>query len=97
MRRPGGERVASWSLERFGSSGLALLVDSEVLGEQVIFAADNAPSRTLRRLLEASEAPIAGYRAAELQKIVRAGLTRSQVRTAHEIKRALHGRITSIE
>ena len=74
---PNGDAVSSFTLDEFARSGLVLAVDSKVLGERVLWAADNAT-------LPSQEEQVV-YRAAELKELK--GASPKRLRAIHELKR----------
>lgn len=77
--------VCAMRLDDFAGAGLVVTVNSEVVGEQVIFASDNA-------LLDPGELrPV--YRAHELRALL--GLRDpAELRRIHELKKTFRGTIT---
>lgn len=80
------EDLARMPLAVFALSGLWAVVRSQVLGESVVFAADNA-------LVPPVDLPI--YRAAEMLELVRTQPTPDHLRLLHEVKRVFRGRVLS--
>ena len=75
--------VAALPLSEFATSGLFREVRSGVLGETVIFAADNAKLP--------ADTPLVVYRTAELRELV--GASPERLRAVHATKRALDGEL----
>ena len=79
-RLPTADEVVDMPLRDFARSGIVLVVDSEVVGEQVLFASD--------AYVPAPGDPIA-YRARELAALI--GVDARAVRLAHASKRTFPG------
>ena len=79
-RLPTADEVVGMPLRDFARSGLVLVVDSEVVGEQVLFVSD--------AYVPAPGDPIA-YRARELAALI--GVDARAVRLAHASKRTFPG------
>lgn len=78
---PEAEEVRGRSLADFSQAGLAVVVRSDLLGEEVLFASDNAPmGETGGRTV---------YRAQELSTLCHLGP--EGARAIHEVKRAFPG------
>lgn len=69
-------------LSEFATSGQVLFVESRILGEAVVWAADNA------RVPEDEERVV--YRTRELRQLV--GATEAELRSVHTAKEALDGK-----
>jgi hypothetical protein len=77
------EGVCQMPLEEFAQAGLVVTVYSEVLGETVLFASDNA-------VVDPSERR-AVYRAAELREVL--DLPPAGLRRVHEVKKIFGGTV----
>ena len=77
---PNGDAVPSFTLDEFARSGLIRMVDSKVLGERVLWAADNASMPG-----QDHEQDHVVYRAAELKEL--RGVSPEKLRAIHELKR----------
>jgi len=74
---------AAMPLAVFATAGLQITVESDHLGETVIFLSDNAVS-------DRAEKRVA-YRACELEKLI--GLSPESLRRVHEVKKMFDGRV----
>lgn len=75
--------ILALRLDEFATARLRVEVSSDVLGERVVFASDNAKLDPGERLVV--------YRAAELRELV--GFSRDDLRKVHEVKRMFGGTI----
>lgn len=75
--------VLALRLDEFATARLRVEVTSDVLGERVVFASDNAKLDPGERLVV--------YRAAELRELV--GFSRDDLRKVHEVKKLFGGTI----
>lgn len=78
-------QVLGMPLSGFATAGLRLVVYSELLGERVIFASDNA------RLPPADSERVV-YRAEELRELL--GLAPEELRRVHLVKRVFRGAVS---
>lgn len=78
------EGVSAMALADFATAGLRLVVNSEVLGERVVFASDNAPKRE-------TDSGMVEYRAAELRELL--GLSPEELRRVHLVKKTFGGKV----
>ena len=76
---PNRDAVPSFTLDEFARSGLVRMVYSKVLGERVIWAADNVATSL------SSQKKYVVYRAAELKEL--RGASPERLRAIHELKR----------
>jgi len=79
-------QVLGMRLSDFADAGLRLVVYSELLGERLILASDNAS-------LPASDGEQVVYRAAELRELL--GLESEELRRVHQAKRCFNGVVTA--
>ena len=77
--------VCVMPLEKFGRARLRVVVYSKVLGEEVLFASDNAT-------VDPGERRVV-YRAAELRELVRIGADEMELRSIHDAKRVFGGTV----
>ena len=85
--RPQASRILEMRMSEFAVSGLVQEVKSGVLGEHILWVADNAevpPGNTL-----------VVYRADELKQLV--GLTPDEVRHLHAVKKELDGELLDVD
>ena len=85
--RPQAQRILEMRMSEFAVSGLVQEVKSGVLGEHILWVADNAevpPANTL-----------VVYRADELKQLV--GLTPDEIRRLHSVKKELDGELVVID
>jgi hypothetical protein len=77
-------QVLAMPLSAFATAGLRLMVYSELLGERMIFASDDAH-------LPASDSGCVLYRAKELRELL--GLGPAELRRVHLVKRTFQGTV----
>ena len=90
---PDKDAVSSFTLDEFARSGLVRMVDSKVLGERVIWAADNATevAVVVEEMVDSTTTSLPSqkkyvvYRAAELKEL--RGASPERLRAIHELKR----------
>ena len=71
------------SMKEFAQAGLEVTVDSDALGEFVVFASDNTSA--------IAQDGLTVYRAAELKQLV--GMTVEQLQKVHALKKTFRGSI----
>ena len=79
---PGFGETVEMTLEAFSTAGLVVRVTSRLLGEDVLFASDNAVNVD-------EEGALVVYRADELLRLVQ--LPQECIRTVHRVKKAFRG------